>query len=48
MMMLGTTAAGDVYTFAEYDAMFRSAGFASSEQRALSRSAETVIIATKA
>ena len=48
MMMLGTTVAGDVYTFAEYDAMFRRAGFASSELRALSRSAETVIIGTKA
>ena len=25
MIMLGTTAAGDAYTFAEYDAMFRNA-----------------------
>jgi hypothetical protein len=25
-MMLGTTAAGDAYTFAEYETMFRDAG----------------------
>ncbi len=47
MMMLGTTAAGDVYTFAEYDAMFRNAGFASSERNSLQRSAETVIVSRK-
>jgi 2-polyprenyl-3-methyl-5-hydroxy-6-metoxy-1,4-benzoquinol methylase len=47
MMMLGTTAAGDVYTFAEYEAMFRNAGFASSELRTLTRSPETVIISRK-
>ena len=48
MMMLGTTVSGDVYTFAEYEAMFRNAGFASSELRPLSHSAETVVIGTKA
>jgi 2-polyprenyl-3-methyl-5-hydroxy-6-metoxy-1,4-benzoquinol methylase len=48
MMMLGTTVAGDVYTFAEYETMFRNAGFASSELRALMRSPETVIISRKA
>ena len=48
MMMLGTTVAGDVYTFAEYDKMFRNAGFASSELRALARSAETLVIGSKA
>jgi ubiquinone/menaquinone biosynthesis C-methylase UbiE len=31
LMMLGSTPAGDAYTFAEYDAMFRAAGFARSE-----------------
>ena len=30
MMMLGMTRAGDAYTFAEYDEMFRHAGFSSS------------------
>jgi SAM-dependent methyltransferase len=31
MIMLGTTRAGDAYTFAEYDEMFRTAGFNSNE-----------------
>jgi SAM-dependent methyltransferase len=31
LVMLGSTPAGDAYTFAEYDRMFRSAGFSSSE-----------------
>jgi 2-polyprenyl-3-methyl-5-hydroxy-6-metoxy-1,4-benzoquinol methylase len=48
MMMLGTTVAGDVYTFAEYETMFRNAGFASSELKALTASAEAVIISRKA
>jgi 2-polyprenyl-3-methyl-5-hydroxy-6-metoxy-1,4-benzoquinol methylase len=48
MMMLGTTVAGDVYTFAEYSTMFRNAGFASSELHALAQSPETVIVSTKA
>jgi 2-polyprenyl-3-methyl-5-hydroxy-6-metoxy-1,4-benzoquinol methylase len=48
MMMLGTTASGDVYTFAEYEAMFKKAGFASSEAHALHKSAETVIVSRKA
>jgi 2-polyprenyl-3-methyl-5-hydroxy-6-metoxy-1,4-benzoquinol methylase len=48
MMMLGTTAAGDVYTFAEYDTMFRNAGFVSSELHSLTRAPETVIVSTKA
>ena len=29
--MLASTPAGDAYTFAEYDAMFRAAGFGASE-----------------
>jgi hypothetical protein len=45
--MLGTTAAGDVYTFAEYEAMFRNAGFASSEAHSLQKSPETVIVSRK-
>ncbi|HEX8162430.1 MAG TPA: class I SAM-dependent methyltransferase [Pyrinomonadaceae bacterium] len=31
LTMLGSTPAGDAYTFSEYDAMFRAAGFARSE-----------------
>lgn len=31
LIMLGTTEAGDAYTFEEYDRMFRSAGFGASE-----------------
>jgi 2-polyprenyl-3-methyl-5-hydroxy-6-metoxy-1,4-benzoquinol methylase len=48
MMMLGTTVAGDVYTFAEYQAMFSSAGFASSELHTLTKGPETVIVSRKA
>jgi 2-polyprenyl-3-methyl-5-hydroxy-6-metoxy-1,4-benzoquinol methylase len=33
MTMLGHTLAGDAYTFAEYDRMFRNAGFSSNEHR---------------
>jgi 2-polyprenyl-3-methyl-5-hydroxy-6-metoxy-1,4-benzoquinol methylase len=47
MMMLGTTVAGDVYTFAEYEAMFRNAGFASSELHVLAKAPETVIVSRK-
>jgi O-methyltransferase domain/Dimerisation domain len=35
MMMLGHTTAGDAYTFAEYQRMFRNAGFSSIEIRPL-------------
>ena len=48
MMMLGTTVAGDVYTFAEYQTMFRNAGFASSELHPLTRAPETAIVSRKA
>lgn len=47
MMMLGTTTAGDVYTFAEYEAMFRNSGFQSSELHQLKRAAQSVIVSTK-
>jgi 2-polyprenyl-3-methyl-5-hydroxy-6-metoxy-1,4-benzoquinol methylase len=47
MMMLGTTVAGDVYTFGEYRAMFRNAGFSSTELRSLMRSPEAITISTK-
>jgi 2-polyprenyl-3-methyl-5-hydroxy-6-metoxy-1,4-benzoquinol methylase len=48
LMMLGTTVAGDVYTFAEYDSMFRNAGFARTELHTPARSPEAITIATKA
>jgi 2-polyprenyl-3-methyl-5-hydroxy-6-metoxy-1,4-benzoquinol methylase len=47
MMMLGTTAAGDAYTFAEYDAMFRNAGFASSEFHLLTRAPQSLVVSRK-
>src|SRR5581483_3760832 len=48
MMMLGTTVTGDVYTFGEYEAMFRNAGFSSTEIRSLTRSPQAITISTKA
>jgi 2-polyprenyl-3-methyl-5-hydroxy-6-metoxy-1,4-benzoquinol methylase len=48
MMMLGTTDAGDAYTFAEYKDMFDKAAFASSEAHALTKSPGTLIVSTKA
>jgi 2-polyprenyl-3-methyl-5-hydroxy-6-metoxy-1,4-benzoquinol methylase len=47
MMMLGTTAHGDAYTFAEYDRMFSNAGFARSELRELSPLPQRVIVSYK-
>lgn len=48
MMMLGTTPAGDAYTFAEYEAMFRNAGFASSQLHLLTKAPQAVIVSNKA
>ncbi len=48
MMMLGTTPAGDAYTFADYETMFRSAGYASSALHVLKMGAEAVIVSRKA
>jgi hypothetical protein len=47
MMMLGTTAHGDAYTFAEYDQMFRNTGFARSELHELSPLPQRVIVSYK-
>jgi 2-polyprenyl-3-methyl-5-hydroxy-6-metoxy-1,4-benzoquinol methylase len=47
MMMLGSTPAGDAYTFAELETMFRNAGFARSELRELPPSIERVVISHK-
>jgi 2-polyprenyl-3-methyl-5-hydroxy-6-metoxy-1,4-benzoquinol methylase len=47
MSMLGSTPDGDTYTFAEYDRMFRNAGFAKSELRDISPSPQKVIVSYK-
>jgi 2-polyprenyl-3-methyl-5-hydroxy-6-metoxy-1,4-benzoquinol methylase len=44
MIMLGSTRAGDAYTFTEYESMFRNAGFARSEVRAMPRMPESLIV----
>lgn len=46
IIMLVTTPAGDAYTFAEYDRMFRNAGFAKNELHALPTT-HSVIVSTK-
>jgi ubiquinone/menaquinone biosynthesis C-methylase UbiE len=48
MMMLGSTPEGDAYTFAEYESMFRNAGFASSEQHAAPRAPQKIIVSRRA
>jgi hypothetical protein len=42
-VMLATTASGDAYTFAEYQAMFRKAGFSNNELHPLPESPQSVI-----
>lgn len=44
LMMLGTTPAGDAYTFAEFEQMFRNAGFSRSELHELPPTIEPAII----
>ena len=46
LMMLGSTASGDAYTFAELDGMLRNAGFASSQVHAL-QAPQKVIVSQK-
>jgi ubiquinone/menaquinone biosynthesis C-methylase UbiE len=46
-VMLATTATGDAYTFAEYEAMFRNAGFARSTLHALSERPQSVILSVR-
>jgi len=43
LMMLGSTPAGDAYTFAQYDGMFRNAGFSGSQAHSMP-GPETVIV----
>src|SRR4029077_1385093 len=47
LMMLGGTAAGDAYTFAELETMFRNAGFAGSEWHELPPAIQRVVISRK-
>jgi hypothetical protein len=47
LMMLGGTPAGDAYTFAEFETMFRNAGFADSEWRELPPTIQRVVISKK-
>ena len=47
MTMLGTTPAGDAYTFAEYQQMFRNAGFARSELHDLPATVQRAVISWK-
>ena len=47
LQMLGGTPAGDAYTFAELEGMFRNAGFAQSEWHELPPTIERVVISRK-
>jgi len=47
LIMLGTTPAGDAYTFSELERMFRNAGFPSSELRPLPPSPGQLVISQK-
>jgi hypothetical protein len=47
LVMLCTTSAGDAYTFAELDAMFRRAGFPRSELRVPGPAGPQVIISQR-
>lgn len=47
LVMLATTAAGDAYTFAEFDEMLREAGFHGIRQHLLPPSTATAVIADK-
>jgi ubiquinone/menaquinone biosynthesis C-methylase UbiE len=47
MIMLGSTPHGDAYTFAEFDRMFRNAGFTRSEHIRPEQSPESVIVSYK-
>lgn len=47
MTMLGTTAAGDAYTLAEYERMFSNAGFSSTEMHELPPTIQQLLISRK-
>jgi hypothetical protein len=45
--MLATTEAGDAYTFAQYDTMFRNAGFSTTELHPLETSPQQLLVSVK-
>jgi len=47
VMMLGSTPAGDAYTFSQFDRMFKTAGFAHNEIHELPPTIEQVVISEK-
>ncbi|MFQ5694531.1 MAG: methyltransferase [Terriglobia bacterium] len=47
LMMLGSTPAGDAYTFSEFDRMFRNAGFSSTELHPLPPTFQNVLVSQK-
>jgi ubiquinone/menaquinone biosynthesis C-methylase UbiE len=47
LIMLATTEAGDAYTFAQYDTMFREAGFSQTELRPLETSPQQLLVSVK-
>jgi hypothetical protein len=47
LVMLCTTAAGDTYTFAELDAMFRRAGFSASVLRTPGPAGPQIVISER-
>ncbi|HEX4607950.1 MAG TPA: methyltransferase, partial [Urbifossiella sp.] len=47
LVMLATTAAGDAYTFAEYERVFAAAGFARSEFHPLPPTAQQAVVSYK-
>jgi len=47
LIMLASTPEGDAYTFADYDGMFRAAGFSASEKFPLTGMPQTVIVSRK-
>ena len=47
LVMLATTAAGDAYTFAEFEEMLRQSGFREIREHPLPPSAATAVIATR-
>ncbi|HUO35728.1 MAG TPA: class I SAM-dependent methyltransferase [Candidatus Acidoferrum sp.] len=47
IIMLATTPGGDAYTFADYERMFRAAGFSSSEFIAIPNSPQRIVVSHK-
>ena len=45
--MLATTPAGDAYTFAEYEQMFRKAGFARNELHVVPGAVQRAVVSQK-